>query len=132
MIQRFGIDTSVLLRLLTGKPAATFKRCSDTLTSLVEDRGAEIYVSSQVIGEAYFVVQHHYGVSKADARSGLLDLLCSGLVAPLNGQDVIAVLRASGGPGLMDRLIADEYMRVGLDVLTLDRKMATLPTVRKL
>ena len=132
MIQRFGIDTSVFLRLLTGKPAATFKRCSDALTSLVADQGAEIYVSSQVIGEAYFAVQHHYGVSKADARSGLLDLLRSGLVAPLNGQDVIAVLRASGGPGLMDRLIADEYMRVGLDVLTLDRKMATLPTVQKL
>lgn len=132
MIQRFGIDTSILLRLLTGEPAAAFRRCSDTLTSLVEDEDAEIYASSQVIGEAYVAVRHHYGVSKAAARAGLLDLLRSGLVAPLNGQDVIAVLQASGGPGLMDRLIADEYGRVGLDVLTLDRKMAASPAARKL
>lgn len=132
MTQRFGIDTSVLVRLLMGEPAATFRRCLDVLASLANDQAAEIYASNQVIGEAYVAVQHHYGVSKADARAGLLDILRSGLVAPLNGQDVMDALRASGGPGVMDRLIVDEYIRVGVDILTLDRKMATLPTVRKI
>ena len=43
-------------------------------------------------------VQHHYGVTKADARLGLIDVLCSGLVAPLNGTTVIEALKESGGP----------------------------------
>lgn len=132
MTQRFGIDTSVLVRLLMGEPAAAFRRCLDVLASLANDQAAEIYASNQVIGEAYVAVQHHYGVPKADARAGLLDILRSGLVAPLNGQDVLDALRASGGPGVMDRLIVDEYIRVGVDILTLDRKMAALPTVRKI
>ena len=40
--------------------------------------------------------------------------------------------KAFGGPGLFDRLIADDYSRAGLEVLTLDRKMAKLDDVRRL
>ena len=32
-------------------------------------------------------------------------------------------------PGLFDRLIADDYARTGLETLTLDRRMASLPSV---
>ena len=88
--------------------------------------------SNQVIGEAYIVLQHHYGISASDARSALADVLTSGLVAPLNSQSVILALRSSGGPGLFDRLIADRYSCAGLETLTLDRQMATLPSVRRL
>ena len=88
--------------------------------------------SNQVIGEAYVTVQHHYGVSRIDALAGLLYVLRGGLVAPLNGHSVIAALEASGGPGLFDRLIADDYARAGLEVLTLDRRMAALPDARRL
>ena len=94
--------------------------------------GAEIFASNQVVGEAFVAVQHHYGVSAVDARSELSKTLCSGLVAPLNGRSVIAALEASGGPGLFDRLIADDYARAGLEVLTLDRRMADLPEARRL
>ena len=68
MTRRFGIDTSVLVRLLTGEPAEDFAYCVTKLSALVEEDGAEIFASNQVIGEAYVAVQHHYGVSKADAR----------------------------------------------------------------
>ena len=54
--------------------------------------------SNQVIGEAYIVLQHHYGIPAPDARSALAVVLTSGLVAPLNGQSVILALRSSGGP----------------------------------
>ena len=130
MTQRFGIDTSVLVRLLTGEPEADFAHCVAKLSALIEDEGAEIFASNQVIGEAYVAVQHHYEVSKADARAGLLDVLHSGLVAPLNGRAVFAALEASGGAGLFDRLIADEYAHASLRVLTLDRHMAALPDVQ--
>ena len=85
MTRRFGIDTSILVRLLTGEPASDFEHCVAKLTGLVQDSAAEIFASNQVIGEAYVAVRHHYGVTKADARSGLIDVLRSGLVAPLNG-----------------------------------------------
>lgn len=131
MIRRYGIDTSVLIRLLTGLPAREFERCKRELGDLLEG-GAEIFASNQVIGEAYVAVQHHYRLSAADARSGLLSVLTSGLAAPLNGNAVIVALEASGGPGLFDRLIADDYSRAGLPTLTLDRKMAALPEAQLL
>ena len=132
MTRRFGIDTSVLVRLLTGDPVADFAYCVRKLSALVEVDGSEVFASNTVIGEAYIAVQHHYGVSKADARGGLLDVLRSGLVSPLNGHAVFSALEASENPGLFDRLIAGEYARAGLEILTLDRKMASLSDVRLL
>ena len=131
MTRCFGIDTSVLVRLLTGDPETDFEYCVSKLRGLL-DEGGEVFASNQVIGEAYVVLQHHYGVSKADARAALLDALGSGLVSPSNGRSVMAALKAFGGPGLFDRLIADDYSRAGLEVLTLDRKMAKLDDVRRL
>ena len=131
MIRRFGIDTSVLVRLLTRHPETEFERCVSRLHDLV-DGGAEVFASNQVIGEAYVAVQHHYGVSRTDARASLRDALRSGLVAPLNGRSVIAALETTGGPGLFDRLIADGYAHEGLEVLTLDRRMAGLTEVHRL
>ena len=131
MTRRYGIDTSVLVRLITGTPPDVYSRCVERLHALVVS-GAEVFASNQVIGETFVAIQHHYGVSGTDARSELSKALRSGLVAPLNGRAVFAVLEASGGPGLFDRLIADEYARAGLEVLTLDRKMAALPAARRL
>lgn len=131
MTQRYGTDTSVLVRLITGQPADGFDYCVRRLRELVET-GAEIFASNQVVGEAYVAVQHHYGVSKRDARAALLGALQSGLVSPLNGKSVLDALRASDSPGLFDRLIIDDYSRAGLETLTLDRKMANLPDARHL
>lgn len=132
MTRRFGIDTSVLVRLLTGDPPADFDRCADALRRLIEAEDAVMLASNQVIGEAYIAVQHHYGVSRTDARAGLLDVLQSGLVGPLNGRPVLTAIEASDSPGLMDRLIADDYAGSSLEVLTLDRRMASLPDARLL
>ena len=132
MTPHFGIDTSVLVRLAVGEPARDFQHCLEALRALVEDQGREIFASNQVIGEAYVTIQHHYGVSDADTRTALIDVLTSGLIAPLNGQVVIQALQTRDSPGLFDRLIADDYSRAGLETLTLDRRMASLPTVRRL
>ena len=131
MTRRFGIDTSVLMRLLTGLPAQDFSHCVRELRNL-DKAGAEVFASNQVIGESYVAVQHHYDIPRADAGDALLKVFRSGLVSPLNGRDVLAVLLAPRHPGLADRLIADDYRRAGLEVLTLDRKMAGLPNARRL
>ena len=131
MTRRYGIDTSVLVRLVTGTPPDAYSRCVERLHALIGS-GAEIFASNQVIGEAFVAVQHHYGVSAVDARAELSKALRSGLVAPMNGRAVIEALEAAGGPGLFDRLIADDYARADLHVLTLDRKMAGLPDAQLL
>ena len=132
MTPRYGIDTSVLVRLITREPEAQYQRCVRELSQMVEQERAEVFASNQVIGEAYVAVQHHYGVSKMDARVALTGALTSGLVAPLNGQSALLALREAGGAGLVDRLIADDYSRTVSETLTLDRRMAALPGVRRL
>ena len=127
MTPRYGIDTSILLRLVSGDPPAEFEQCVQRLTELVQRDGAEIFASNQVIGEAYIALQHHYGVTKAEARSGLATVLRSGLLSPANGLYVFDALEAEGGCGPLDRLIADDYRRADLMTLTLDRKMGSLP-----
>jgi len=132
MTARFGIDTSILVRLATGDPQDGFDYCVRKLTSLVERDDAEVFASNQVIGEAYIALQHHYGVSKREARAAIASVLSSGLVAPLNGAGVFLALTADTGCGLLDRLITDDYRRAGLTTLTLDRKMGALPQARRL
>ena len=132
MTLRYGTDTSVLMRLLTGHPQDDYERCRRELTSIVEENNTEIFASNQVVGEAYIALQHHYAVSKSDARHALAQVLTSGLIAPLNGQAVLAPLADQGGPGLLDRLIAKDYSRRVSETLALDRRMATLPGVRRL
>jgi predicted nucleic acid-binding protein len=132
MTARYGIDTSILVRLATGDPEDGFARTVRELTRLVEREGATVLASNQVIGEVYVALQHHYGVSKADARGALKSVLSSGLVAPLNGAAVFEALDATAGCGLLDRLIADDYRRAELVTLTLDRRMANLPQARRL
>ena len=129
--QRIGIDTSILVRLVTGEPPDIHAYCLEHLSELVAG-GVGVFASNQVIGEAYVTTQRHYGIAKEDARAGLLDALTSGLVAPLNGPAVLEALSAAGGPGLFDRLIANDYAHAGLQTLTLDRGMAFLPDARRL
>ena len=131
MTRRLGIDTSVLVRLVTGDPSDTYEHCVQELTKLVE-QGDEVFASNQVIGEAYIAIQHHYGIGKDTVRDGLANALRSGLVSPLNGRAIIDLLESSGGAGVIDRLITDDYRHRDLPVLTLDQRMASLKGARGL
>ena len=133
MTPRYGIDSSILVRLLTGDPAKDFQKTVKSLERILTDEpNAGILASNQVIGEAYIAVQHHYGVSKTEARSALLSVFSSGLVAPMNGATVVKALRATTGCGLLDRLVVDDYHHRSLVTLTHDLKMAALPEARRL
>ena len=125
---RYGIDTSILVRLLTGDPEEEYEQTKAALEKiLADDPAAEIEVSNMVIAEAYFVLQHHYGVPKSEARSALASVMTSGLVKPQRGEGVLEALAAEQEPGLLDRLIANDYAGNGLISITNDRKMGRLP-----
>ena len=129
----FGVDTSILVRMLTGDPARDYERTKAALENiLAKYPTAEIEASNVVIAEAYFVLQHHYGVAKTEARAALASVLTSGLIQPHPGHGVLEALTESSEPGLLDRLIAGDYAANGLVTVTHDRKMARLPGVRLL
>jgi len=132
MNPRYGIDTSILVRLVSGDPEELYEQCVQRLSVLVQEQGAEVFASNQVIGEAYIALQHHYGITKPEARAGLASVLQSGLVAPQHGKGILDILATGTGCGLIDRLIAEDYRRDGLVSLTLDRKMAGLDHARLL
>ena len=132
MVLRYGIDTSILVRLVTGEPEQMYLYCLDKLTSLIDGYDFKFVASNQVIGETYVTVQHHYGMTRASAKSALLAVFEMGLVTPLHGEEIISMLQESDSPGLFDRLIASDYEHNDLEVYTLDRRMSSLVNARRL
>lgn len=131
--QNYGIDTSVLVRLLTGHPEPDFQQTVCAIKRLREtEPAAQLVASNQVIGEAYITLQHFYRIEKQEAREAIISLFQSGHVYPLNGKPVVDLLKSNRGAGLIDRLIAQDYANQGCAVLTNDRKMAKLPGARLL
>lgn len=94
------------------------------LTALRTTETEPVVAANIVIAEAYAVVQHHYGVSKADARQALRSVLTSGLIEPAAGAVVLEALEAIKEPGLTDRLILIDHAQLGAVLLTHDRKLA--------
>ena len=128
----YGIDTSIFVRLLTGLPAADYQATLKRLTTIRESQSQPITVANIVIAGADAVLQHHYALSKADTRAAILSALTSGLIEPAEGDAVPDARRETNGPGLTDRLIALDYAHRRATVLTLDRKIATLPSCARL
>ena len=126
-----GIDTSVLIRLVTAEPTELHAYCMARLNELKRE-GVRVVASNQVIGETYISTHRHYGGALEKIRADLIEVLTGGLVEPQNGPTVLDVLAASGGAGLFDRLIADGYTQSGIDTLTLDRAMSRLDQARLL
>ncbi len=130
---RVGLDTSVLLRLLTGEPeplaAVAARRVEASLRA-----GDTVLVSDLVVSEAYFALQHHFGLSKAQAIDVLQEFLSkSGALAAGSADRILATHNlAVAQPGLVDRLIHAEYIRVADMMLTFEKSAARLTGSRVL
>jgi predicted nucleic acid-binding protein len=107
-----GLDTSVVLRILTGEPEGQARIVEGFLRASLHE-GKRLVVSDLVISEAYFALVTHYGISKRRAADGLLEMLERGVVHPCQGAcavDVLQEMMTSGQkPGLVDRLIHAHY-----------------------
>jgi len=126
-----GLDTSVVLRLLTGEPAAQARA---TLGWLREAKasGTTPIISDLVVSEVYFALQHHFGVSKAEALRQVALFLASGDVS---ADGVVAMVLTMPGlatakPGFVDRLIHEQYLRGGAaGMVTFERAARTMQNV---
>jgi len=67
---RAALDTSVVMRLLTGQPSE-LAHVARVYLDETEQLKAKVYVPNLVIMEAYFACQHHYHMPKAAVIQGL-------------------------------------------------------------
>ena len=130
---RSGLDTSVVMRLLTGDPEPLYRQAIAYLgeTQALEQR---LLVSNLVIAEAYFACQFHYKMPKKDVLSGLYQLLSKPIFAV--EQPVIELLgqpgMAKAKPGFVDRLIHLEYSGPGASLVTFEKASSKLDRVHVL
>ena len=119
-----GLDTSVVVRLLTGEPPEQFELAKQRLAKAFLGR-ERVLVSDLVVAEAYFALRHHYGVPQDEAREALRRLVSSGLVE-LAPAESAAALEEATGAGVEDRLIHRRYQAEGAVSLTFDRLFARM------
>ncbi len=102
----YSLDTSVVMRLLTGKPTDQFEKAM-TFLSDAQNEGKELFVTDLVLAESYYALQAYYGLPKDKALTAL------NLFAESSGVTVSDTARASlrtpnlstKKPGFVDRLI---------------------------
>ena len=130
---RSALDSSVVMRLLTGQPVGLALAARSYLAE-TEQVGAKVYVSNLVVMEAYFACQHHYGMAKADVLAGLHKLFSmrTFVVHP----QLIPLLAIEGlataMPGFLDRLIHAEAAAANLPLVTFEKAAARLPATQLL
>ncbi len=128
-----GLDTSVVLRVLVGEPASQAMQAWQAIAD-TRAAGGRAVVSDLVASEAYFALQHHYSVPKAEVLQALRDLFASGDVrAEGSTAEVLNTPRLAGAkPGFVDRLIHAGYIKSVDQMLTFEKAARKLSRTRVL
>lgn len=130
---KFSLDTSVVIRLLTGKPDEQLAATEDFLDRARRLK-ARVFVSDLVVAESYHALQHHCGISKSDALWGLSELFSTGeIIATGQARKILAQPGlASAKPGFVDRLIHADSIHSGCHWVTFEKAAAKLQDVEVL
>lgn len=125
-----ALDTSFVLRLLTGAPSKQFSLARQKVDEVLDQRKALI-VSDLVIAETYFALQYHFEVPKKEALEQIRAFLLSGLVEPLSGSVCFDVIQNvdSYKAGFVDQLICGQFLSSCEEILSFDQALAVLPKV---
>jgi predicted nucleic-acid-binding protein len=127
----FGLDTSVVLRLLTGEPEGLAKHAVQRITDLLA-KGDSFAVSDLVAAETYYALQFHYKMPKNEALAALMLLAKegSGIRFSAEAERVLKTPRlAKANPGFVDRLIHAGYQRANQSMLTCENAAQKLAGV---
>lgn len=124
----FGLDTSVVLRLLTGQPtdlaAKALARYQDGIAA-----GDDFTVSDLVAAESYYAIQRHYGKSKEEALDALRNFSSGdGISFSKNFTTAIGTPNVhKASPGFIDRMSASDYGERGQVTLSCEKSFRRLP-----
>lgn len=125
---KYAIDTSVLVRILVNMPQPLASEVIADVARRIA-AGETMVVPNLVLSEAYYAVQHHYGVDKETAlRSFRILSLQSGFEFSDEAKSVLAIPGLDhASPGFVDRLICGEQQRLGVVVLSCEKAFRRLP-----
>jgi predicted nucleic acid-binding protein len=130
---KWGLDTTVIVRLLSGEPADQAEIARKTIAGL--RAAAEIpMVDDLAVAEAYFALCYHYRIPKADVLAALRRLLTSGdVIATGVASEILKIENlAAAKPGFVDRVIHALYQERNTTLITFEKASAKLPGVRVL
>jgi predicted nucleic acid-binding protein len=122
----YGLDTSVVMRLLTGDPQ---HQAEVAATFLVESKAAgdRLLVTDLVIAEVYFALYSKYKVPKAEALQKLREFVESGEVETGATLEVLRTPNlASAKPGFVDRLIHATYSNDQARLVSFEKSISKL------
>jgi predicted nucleic-acid-binding protein len=124
---RSSLDTSVVMRLLTGQPLDLAQAARSYMAD-VERAGAKVLVSNLVVMEVYHACQHHYGMPKEAVLEGLWKLLSLStfIVHPHLPNLLSMPGLATAKLGFLDRLIHAEATSARLPLVTFEKAAARL------
>jgi predicted nucleic-acid-binding protein len=129
-----GLDTSVILRLLTGEPVQQAQCALGEVQALIR-QGSRLLVSDLVVAEVCFALQHHYSVPKAEALALIADFLREkGVHSDGAAVQVLDTPKlANVKPGFVDRMIHATYAKQAAhEILSFEKAAHRLPGVRVL
>ena len=123
----FGLDTSVVLRLLTGQPqdlaVRALTRYQDGIAA-----GDDFCVSDVVAAEAYFALQQHYRKTKEEALEALRGFssgegisFSQNFAASINTPNI-----HKANPGFVDRMLVSGYREKGQITLSCEKSFKRL------
>lgn len=124
---RYALDTSFLVRLLTGDPVHQFYSAVGFLEKCWSE-GSVVEVFDLVLAEAYFALQYHYGFPKGAALQSLLHF--SGQPSITLSKHALEILTfpelPTANPGFVDLLIHGSSRTQGCQLVTFEKKARKL------
>ena len=122
-----GLDTSIVVRIISGLPEGAAEKVGERIAAEIAD-GNDFAVSALVLSETYFALQHHYAFTKEEALQSLLAFSCTegirvaeSIRAPLGSPNL-----SKAKPGFVDRMIVGEYATVGADTYSCEKSFRRL------
>lgn len=126
-----GLDTCIILRLLTGKPDSQAETAKKFIENCFSDN-LTVCISDMVVAESYHALIYHYNVPKKEAVKHLKDLLSSPMITPTGHALSVLSSYHGTGAGLVDRLIRMDLLNHSYEIVTFDKDFAKLENVRTL
>jgi predicted nucleic-acid-binding protein len=127
---RYSLDTSFLIRLLTGDPVPQFHLAAGFLEKCRREEGVA-EVIDLVLAEAYFALQYHYGFPKDAALKSLYQFAEQPVVAVSKHAFEILSLPglSSANPCFVDLLIHGFSKTKNCKLVTFEKKARKLEGV---
>ena len=122
-----ALDTSVLVRILANQPQPLASQVIEDVARRIS-AGDTMYVSNLVASEAYYAMQHHYGVDKRTILQSFKFISEQvGFLFTEEAKKVLSIERIErSNPGFVDMLIHGESERCGMPVISCEKSFRRL------